>query len=95
LVTGDTMAMHVAIAGDVPTVALFGPTAAQEIDLYGRGEKVVTGLSCAPCYFRRCDLSPNCMDEISVERVLRAVQRWVAAGSTQARTVTATVEVHA
>jgi len=95
LVTGDTMAMHVAIAGDVPTVALFGPTAAQEIDLYGRGEKVVTGLTCAPCYFRRCDLSPNCMDEISVERVLRAVQRWVAAGSTQARTVTATVEVHA
>lgn len=95
LVTGDTMAMHVAIAGDVPTVALFGPTAAQEIDLYGRGEKVVTGLSCAPCYFRRCALSPNCMDEISVERVLRAVQRWVAAGATPERAAAATVEVHA
>jgi heptosyltransferase-2 len=39
VVTGDTTGMHVAIARQVPTVALFGSTCAQEIDLYGRGEK--------------------------------------------------------
>lgn len=77
LVTGDTMAMHVAIAMDVPCVVLFGPTCEQEIDLYGRGEKVRTSLPCSPCYSRRCDKSPNCMDDVSVERVLTAVEGWV------------------
>ncbi len=80
IVTGDTMAMHVAIAGGVPTVVLFGPTCAQEIDLYGRGEKIVTSLPCAPCYRRECDRGPNCMDDIAVERVLTAVERWVKGG---------------
>ena len=77
LVTGDTMAMHVAIAMDVPCVVLFGPTCQQEVDLYGRGEKMRTSLSCSPCYARRCDKSPNCMDEISAEEVRNAVERWV------------------
>ncbi len=74
------MAMHMAVAGDVPCVVLFGPTCAQEIDLYGRGEKIVTALPCSPCYQRQCEQTPNCMDEISIERVLLAVQRWVVAG---------------
>ncbi len=76
LVTGDTLALHVGVALDVPCVVLFGPTCAQEIDLFGRGEKIITGLACAPCYRRQCDKSPNCMDDISVERVLAAVERW-------------------
>lgn len=76
LVTGDTMAVHVAVALQVPAVVLFGPTCAQEIDLYGRGEKIVTGIGCSPCYRHRCDYSPNCMDDISVARVFQAVQRW-------------------
>ena len=77
VVTGDTMAMHVAIATAVPCVVLFGPTCAQEIELYGRGTKVQTSLSCAPCYRRSCDVSPNCMDDISLATVLAAVDRWV------------------
>jgi len=76
VVTGDTMALHVAIACEVPAVALFGPTCAQEIDLFDRGTVVRTSLSCAPCYRRTCDYSPNCMDDISLEQVLTAVERW-------------------
>jgi ADP-heptose:LPS heptosyltransferase len=76
VVTGDTMATHVAIALQVPAIVLFGPTCAQEIDVYGRGEKLVTGIGCSPCYRRQCDYSPNCMDDISVDRVFEAVQRW-------------------
>jgi len=78
VVTGDTMAMHVAIAGDVPCVALFGPTCEQEITLYGHGEKLVTSLPCSPCYRRACERSPSCMDSISTDRVLEAVHTWVA-----------------
>ena len=77
VVTGDTMGMHAAIASQVPCVILFGPTCAQEIDVYGRGEKIVTRLPCAPCYLRRCDESPTCMDEISVDEVAAAVERCV------------------
>ncbi|MBN2445165.1 MAG: glycosyltransferase family 9 protein [Phycisphaerae bacterium] len=77
MVTGDTMAMHVAIAADVPCVVLFGPTCSREIDLFGHGEKIVTSVDCAPCYRRTCDRRPTCMDDLDLERVLAAVQRWV------------------
>ncbi len=78
VVTGDTMAMHVAIARNVPCVALFGPTCHQEIDLQDRGDKIVTSLPCSPCYLRHCEKSPNCMDDIAVGRVMEAIEKWVA-----------------
>ena len=77
IVTGDTMAMHVAIACDVPAVVLFGPTCHQEIDTFGRGERVCTRLPCSPCYRRQCDRSPDCMEDISVDEIHAAVRRWV------------------
>jgi len=73
VVTGDTLAMHVALARNVPVVALFGPTCEQEIDLFGMGTKIVTPLDCAPCYKRVCDKSPNCMDSISAQQIIQAV----------------------
>jgi ADP-heptose:LPS heptosyltransferase len=76
VVTGDTLALHIAVAGAVPCIALFGPTCAHEIDLYGRGEMIVTGSSCSPCYRRRCDKPRTCMEDIAVDRVLAAVERW-------------------
>lgn len=77
VLTGDTLALHVAVAMGVPVVALFGPTCPQEIDLFGRGQKLVTPLECSPCYRRACDKSPNCMDTIGLERVLRAMHAWL------------------
>lgn len=77
VVTGDTMALHAAIAGDVPTIALFGPTCAQEIELYGLGTKLRTQAQCSPCYRRSCSRSPNCMDEITLNAVLEAISTWV------------------
>jgi heptosyltransferase-2 len=74
LVTGDTMAMHIAIALGVPVVALFGPTVPQEIEFYGPGRKLVTPAECAPCYRRQCGRSPTCMDAITVDEVVRALE---------------------
>jgi heptosyltransferase-2 len=85
VVTGDTLGMHVAIACGVPCIALFGPTCAQEIDLFERGEKIVTSLPCSPCYRRSCDKTPNCMDVIAVERVASAVARWIAGHAPETR----------
>lgn len=73
-VTGDTLAMHIAIALGVPTVVLFGPSAHQEIELFGAGGKVLTPLDCSPCYRRTCDVSPSCMDAIEVDEVFKALK---------------------
>lgn len=74
LVTGDTMALHVACAREVPTVALFGPTSAAEIELYGRGRKIVPpDLGCLGCYLPTCDVSPHCQELIHPDVVLDAV----------------------
>lgn len=74
VVTGDTLALHVAVALGVPTVALFGPSAPQEIELYGRGAKVVTPLDCSPCYLRSCEKHPSCMEAIDVDAVSQALK---------------------
>jgi ADP-heptose:LPS heptosyltransferase len=78
VVTGDTFALHVAGARKKPTIALFGPTSSAEIELYGRGEKIVPeGLDCLCCYLPRCDRSPHCQALIGPERVWRAVSDWL------------------
>ncbi|MCA8956820.1 MAG: glycosyltransferase family 9 protein [Planctomycetes bacterium] len=76
LVTGDTMALHVACARRVPVVALFGPTSATEIELYGRGEKIVpSGLDCLGCYLPTCAVAPHCQERIQPHDVTAAVER--------------------
>ena len=76
VVTGDTLALHVAIARRVPVVVLFGPTSAHEIELYGRGEKIQPeGLDCLVCYLPDCDVKPHCQARITPEMALRAIER--------------------
>jgi len=40
VLTGDTMAMHVALAGKVPVVVLFGPTPHREVAVDAHSEKI-------------------------------------------------------
>lgn len=75
LVSGDTLAMHLALARQRRSVAIFGPTCEQEIDLFGLGEKIRTPIECSPCYRRTCDKSPTCQDLIPESRVIEAVMR--------------------
>lgn len=77
LVTSDSLALHLAVSQDVPVVSFFGPTSAPEIELYGRGSKVVTPLECRCCYLKDCDVRPHCMQTIDVEMMLEAARRWV------------------
>jgi heptosyltransferase-2 len=75
VVTGDTLALHLALAMGRKTIALFGPTCPAEIDLYGLGEKIVSKAPCAPCYRQCCSQSPDCMQSIALEEVRDAVRR--------------------
>jgi heptosyltransferase-2 len=79
VVTSDSLCVHVAAARKVPAVVLFGPTSAAEIELYGRGTKIVPdGLDCLCCYLPRCDKVPHCQALIEPATVWAAVQPWLA-----------------
>nr|HPJ71414.1 glycosyltransferase family 9 protein [bacterium] len=75
LVASDTMALHAALGLGKKVAALFGPTSAWEIELYGRGERVVAPVPCQCCYLNDCEVSPNCMDSITAERVMESLVR--------------------
>ncbi len=75
MVSSDSLGMHVAIARRVPVVALFGPTTAQEVDLFGRGEKIVTDFPCSPCYLKHCPLDVSCMQALEGGTVLEVVEK--------------------
>lgn len=72
MVTGDTLGLHLAIATGCPSVALFGPTCHQEIDLFGKGAKVISDFPCCPCYRPTCSQESYCMDAISSKTVFYA-----------------------
>lgn len=69
VITGDTIAMHIAIAVKTPALVYFGSTCHAEIELYGRGEKIVSDIECAPCYKRVCpkDDKEACMSGLQPE----------------------------
>jgi heptosyltransferase-2 len=70
LVSSDSLALHLAIAQNVPFTAFFSPTSAAEIDDWGIGTKVI---STAPDY---CSYRKDADNRsISADRILEAVGR--------------------
>jgi len=78
LITADTLALHIGLALKRQIVALFGPTSHEEIDLCASGEKLFAELDCLGCYLNDCEKSPDCMDLITPEMVVAAVERRLA-----------------
>lgn len=77
VLTGDSLGMHMSIAVAQYTVAWFGPTCAHEIDFFDRGEAVLADVSCGPCWKRSCANSVMCYDQVSTEKLLKAIERGV------------------
>lgn len=75
VITGDSFGMHLGIALKKYIIAWFGPSCAHEIELYGRGAKLLTEAPCSPCWKRHCALERMCYDQIKVESVERAVEQ--------------------
>jgi ADP-heptose:LPS heptosyltransferase len=74
LLCGDTLALHLACALKIPSVALFGPTSLAEIFSYsGLVEKLsAESLPCLCCY-SNCALEQDCMTGISTQRIVGAM----------------------
>lgn len=75
VLSADSLGMHVAIALKVPVIAWFGPTCEQEVDLFGRGEKIVTDFPCSPCYLKICPKPVTCMEAMEARTVFAALGR--------------------
>lgn len=86
VLTGDSLGMHMAISQKKYVVAWFGPTCAQEIELYGRGEKILTQAACAPCWKRSCSNEKMCYDQVSIDEVMSALARGISLVSKSDRT---------
>jgi ADP-heptose:LPS heptosyltransferase len=81
VVTAVTMALHVAIALEKPVILFNNIFNRHEFHLYGRGEILEPGLSCQGCYKPRFDTKcpvANCMELVSVDRVLSAIETQLA-----------------
>jgi heptosyltransferase-2 len=73
--SGDSVGMHMAIALRKWTVAWFGPSCQQEVDLYGRGVKILTSAQCSPCWKRQCDKPLMCYDQVDFQEARNALAR--------------------
>ena len=86
--TGDTGPMHLAAAVGTPVVAIFGPSDPQRYAPLGAPSAVVhADLWCRPCNRvrrppARCrSATPECLVGVSVDAVVKAARRLLAAGS--------------
>jgi heptosyltransferase-2 len=86
VVSGDSLGMHMAIALKKWTVVWFGPTCAQEIDLYERGVKIRSAAPCSPCWKRACGQKVMCYDQVEISHVLQGLQegmKWLSISSSK------------
>ena len=80
IVTCDSLGMHLGLAMKKRVVALFGPTPADHIHMYGRGLIIRANWGCPrhPCMRQKCsEAGENCMDAIRPETVMRVVRNMV------------------
>jgi heptosyltransferase-2 len=73
VVTGDTAALHLAVALERYVVAWFGPTAHAEIDLFGRGEKILSSIPPGPSWAEEAARAPRF--PLDLDRIVEAVAR--------------------
>jgi len=77
VVTGDSFGMHLSIAQKKIVIVWFGVSCPPEIELYGRGEKLVPqGLECHPCWKKSCPYNLECIDMIPLDRIIELVKKY-------------------
>ena len=77
VVSGDSLGMHIAIGLKKEVVAWFGLSCTQEIELFGRGTKILAKVKCGPCWKRYCENDTLCIDSVDADEVIAAVKQGV------------------
>lgn len=73
LVTSDTLTLHLAVALKKRVVCFFGPTSAEEIELYSQGVKIKPDSDCYCCYKKQRTSDNMCIDKISVDKLTQSM----------------------
>lgn len=82
MVTNDSGPMHVAAAFGVPLVAIFGPTDHTTTSPWGTPFRIVRQpVHCSPCLLRQCPIDHRCMERVTAEMVLAAVDELMEAAA--------------
>ncbi len=76
LVTNDSGPMHLAVALNVPQVAIFGSSSEISTGPLSEQAKVVKHpVECSPCFLRECPIDFRCMTRITVDEVFSAADQ--------------------
>lgn len=87
LITNDTGPMHMAAAGEIQVIALFGSTDPVTTSPLGPGNRVIRRQTdCSPCLKRRCPRDHRCMEALSVDEVEAVVMEQMARSDERVRT---------
>ncbi len=77
LVSGDTFALQVAGALNIPCVGLFGPTSPIRNGPFRPHDAIIyAGVDCSPCYYRTCT-APRCWQAIDPKKVIETIANQV------------------
>lgn len=72
----DSGPMHIAAATGTPVISVWGATSPIRSAPWGSDQLVVCGpAACSPCYTRECRIGRVCMQRITPEQVLSAMER--------------------
>ncbi len=75
VVSGDSFGMHASIGLKKHVIVWFGLSCPQEIDLFGRGIKLIPeGLACAPCWKRECPYNLECIQMVDLDAIVSGVR---------------------
>lgn len=77
IITGDSFGMHLANALGKYIIVWFGVSCPAEIELYGRGEKLIPyGLECSPCWKKACPYNLECIKMIDLKKILTLTEEF-------------------
>jgi heptosyltransferase-2 len=75
VVSGDSLGMHIAIGLKKIVIAWFGLSCNVEIDLFNRGEKILSELECSPCWNPQCS-QPQCLEDLDLDNMVNLISKY-------------------
>jgi heptosyltransferase-2 len=75
VLSGCSLGMHIAIGLKKHITAWFGVSCLQEVDLYDRGDRLQSDVSCSPCWKKSCDQDVKCFDKVEPKIIMESTQR--------------------
>ncbi len=75
MITNDSGPMHMGAAFQTPLVAVFGPTDHTTTSPWSDNSRIVRhDVGCSPCLLRQCPTDHRCMESVTAEDVMLAVE---------------------